>query len=481
MKLINRTLAALLATLLLWAAPVNADQYLLVNATLIEPATKTLKENAWVHIAQGKIVAVGQGAAPAMEPPIDLAGAYLLPGLIDAHLHLTAGPLAVEMKDGTPALSMESNEVITRFHAKAALASGVTTAFSPAGDPIANHRYAQQQRNGELLGPALHYAGLFFDPMPIAGGSVYPAGIDGWRAEIERQKALGASHIKLYHGLTQAELRQGIALAKDAGLKSIAHLDHVSWQFAADAGVDALTHAFMSSADLLPVAARAQFEAERAPGNSQYLYRWFEAVDYDAEPMQTLFRTLARKKVRVDLTLLANEMAFFQPQLDNLYPASDWQIHPAAANWRNNIGMSVYNWTAEDFQRAEAVFPKVLELVQRMHKAGVPLLIGSDSYGAGDWFWRELQLHQRAGLDNWRILQMVTSDAARLLQLADIGHVRAGTHADLIVLSQNPLEDIGALRSVNMVIQRGNRHSVATLRTQLTQTAQSNSAMAQAQ
>lgn len=481
MKLIHRTLSTLLVALLLVASQVRAEQYLMVNATLIDPATETVTPNAWVHIANGTIVATGNNALPAVPERIDLAGAFLLPGLIDSHLHLTAGPLTVEMNDGAPSLSMVSHEEITRFHAQAALASGVTTAFSPAGDPIANHRYAEQQREGKLLGPTLHYAGLFFDPTPIAGGSVYPSTVDGWRAEIERQKALGVSHIKLYHGLSEAELRQGIALAKDAGLKSIAHLDHVSWQFAADTGVDALTHAFMPTADLLPQAARAQFEADRTPASSQYLYRWFEAVDYDAEPMQTLFRTLASKKIRVDLTLIATEMAFIQPKLDSHYPVSDWQIHPAAANWRQNIGMSVYNWTAEDFQRAEAVFPKVLELVQRMHAAGVPLLIGSDSYGAGDWFWRELQLHQRAGLNNWRILQMVTSDAARILQLGNAAQLRAGAKADLIVISQNPLEDIAALKSVNLVIQNGKRHDVPALRAELTRITQSNRAIAQAQ
>ncbi|AFU99125.1 amidohydrolase family protein [Simiduia agarivorans] len=479
MKLIYHTLSTLVVAILLIAPQAQAEQYLLINATLIDPATETVTPNAWVHIADGKILATGNTPLPAVAEHIDLDGAFLLPGLIDAHLHLTAGPLTVDMKDGAPALSMVSHEAITRFHAAAALASGVTTAFSPAGDPIANHRYAKQQRSGELSGPALHYAGLFFDPTPIAGGSVYPGDADGWRAEIERQKALGVSHIKLYHGLSEAELRQGTTLAKAAGLKSIAHLDHVSWQFAADAGVDALTHAFMPSADLLPQAARAQFEADRTPGSSQYLYRWFEAVDYDAEPMQTLFRTLASKNIRVDLTLIATEMAFIQPKLDSFYPTSDWQIHPAAANWRQNIGMSVYNWTADDFQRAEAVYPKVLELVERMHEAGVPLLIGSDSYGAGDWFWRELQLHQRAGLDNWRILQMVTSDAARILQLGNIGRLKAGAQADLIAITQNPLDDIAALRSVNLVIQAGIRHSVAALRADLASAAQAHRISAQ--
>lgn len=470
MKLIpnNRWHNLILAPLLLLASLATAEDYLLVNATLIDPASETLTRDSWIQVADGKILATGAGTAPAANTRIDLAGAYVMPGLIDAHLHLTAGPLSVSMKDGAPALSMASQEDVTRFHAQAALASGVTTAFSPAGDPIANQRYSERQRAGKWFGPALHYAGLCFEPMPIEGGTVYPTGADAWRAEIARQKSLGASYIKLYHGLNEDELRQGIALTREAGLKSIAHLDQVSWQLAADAGVDALTHALMPSADLLPESARATFNAGRTPGSSQYLYRWFEAVDYDAEPMQNLFRTLAARKVRVDLTLVVNEMMAFYPQLDALYPQSHWQQHPdIAASWRQNLGMSVHNWTEEDFQRAQAAFPKVLELVQRLHQAGVPLLSGSDSYSGSAWFWRELQLHQRAGLSSWRILQMATSDAARLLQLPHTGQLRAGFNADLIVLAEDPLADIGALATITTVIQQGQRHEVDNLRAEL--------------
>lgn len=473
---------ALLIALLMPSPLQAAQDYLLVNANLIDPASQSLTRNAWIQIADGKIAATGTGMAPALSQRIDLAGAYVMPGLIDAHLHLTAGPLSVEIKDGVPALSMASQEEITRFHAQAALASGVTSAFSPAGDPIANQRYAEQQRTGQLNGPTLQYAGLSFDPMPIEGGTVYPADAEAWRTEIARQKALGARYIKLYHGLSEEELRLGVALTRQAGLKSIAHLDQVSWQIAADAGVDALTHAFMPSADLLPESARAQFEAERTPGTSQYLYRWFELADYQSEPLQTLFRTLAERQVRVDLTLIVNEMMYFFPQLDALYPASDWQLHPAAAaSWRQNMGMSVYGWTEDDFRRAQAVFPKVLQLVQQLHQAGIPLLPGSDSYGAGDWFWRELELHQRAGLSQWRILQMATSDAARLLQLPHAGQLRAGFDADLIVLADNPLADVAALKTVNTVIQRGQRHSVTQLRAELAGITRQANAVAQAQ
>ncbi|MDN3639378.1 amidohydrolase family protein [Simiduia curdlanivorans] len=448
-----------------FAAP---DSYVLHNANLIDPYSQSVISNGWLQVTGDSIVALGTGAGPASVQRIDLAGAYLLPGLVDAHMHLTAGPLSVSVENGAPSISMASQEDITRFHALAALASGVTSAFSPAGDPVANQAYAANQRAGLWRGPALSYAGLSFEPTPIVGGTVYPLDPQAWRQEIARQKALGVSHIKLYQGLSEAELRQGIALAHEAGLSSIAHLDQVSWQFAVDAGVDALTHALLPSAELLPAEVRAEYQAGIEPGSSQYLYRWFELVDYDAAPMQKLFASLAAQKVRVDLTLLVNEMMYFYPQLAELYPERRWQQHPAiASTWRQNLGMSVYNWSEQDFARAQAAFPKVLELLVRLHRAGVPLLLGSDSYAGGDWFWRELALHQLAGLDNWHILQMVTSTAARELKLANVGRLETGFFADLVILTTNPLQDISAVETVERVIQRGNIYSIAALRKEL--------------
>jgi imidazolonepropionase-like amidohydrolase len=143
-------------------------------------------------------------------------------------------------------------------------------------------------------------------------------------------------------------------------------------------------------------------------------------------------------------------------------------MHPQIAqSWRQNPGLSLHNWTDADFNRAQAVFPKVLELLRRLHKEGVPLLIDSDSYASGDWFWRELILHRQAGLDNWHILRLVTSEAARRLDLPRVGRLKEGYFADLIVLADNPLQDIAAVQSVTRVFQRGRSYEVAQLRSQL--------------
>ncbi|WP_445425990.1 amidohydrolase family protein [Alishewanella sp. HL-SH06] len=446
---------------------VLAETVLYHNATVIEPATQQQTRDAWLLVADGRIVQTGQGALPNAVTQIDLQQQYVLPGLVDAHLHMTAGPHRVEMRNGQPVLAVTGTPELTQYHALTTLAAGVTTIFNPAGEAAANAHYVAKQQQGAWLGPRMLYAGEVFEPTPIIGGSVYPSTEASWQAEIARQQALGVNVIKLYQGLTQAELAQGIKLAKAAGLKTIAHLDGVSWQYAADLGIDALTHALPTSAELLAEPARTEYLALRKnPYDTRYVYQWFEYVDFDSPALQRLFRTLAEKQIRVDLTATFNELLYHFADSNQLYPEQALSVlHPdVRQSWRANMGMLVYNWTEQDFAAAQQQLPKVLELIRRLYEAGVPLLLGTDAVSSGPFLLREMQLHQQAGLTSWQVLQLTTSDAARHLGLGqEIGQLSAGYAADFIVLADNPLQDLSALQRIQSVVQGGKLHTVASL------------------
>ena len=452
----------------------NADTVLYHNATLINPATEQQLNDGWLLVQDGRIVQIGQQQASASLPVaakrINLQDHYVMPGLIDVHLHLTAGPHRVEMLDGKPVLTMKGHSELTRYHAMSTLAMGVTTAFSPAGEPEANAEYVRQQQTGNWPGPKLSYAGFAFEPTPIIAGSVHPKGEAGWQAEIARQKAAGASYIKLYQGLTQDEIALAIRLAKAAGLKTIAHLDSVSWQYAADLGIDALTHALPTSAELLSGKAKAEYLAERKnPFNQRFIYSWFQHVDYDSEPVQQLIRTLVKQQTRVDLTLVVNELFYYARELEVMYPEDEmWVFHPQTRKrWRSLMAAPSYDWTAQDLATAQQQMPKVLQLFKRLYDAGVPLAIGTDLSASGPFYLRELQLSKAAGLSNWQVLQLATVGGARHLDLTDTGQLAAGFVADFTVLSANPLTDLNALKSVHTVVQQGKAHRVDTLKAEL--------------
>lgn len=441
------------------------------NATLVNPATQQRIPDGWLLVQQGKIIQQGQLSTTSELPPadqhIDLNDQFVMPGLIDVHLHLTAGPHRVTMVDGAPVLTMKGHPEITQYHAISSLATGVTTAFSPAGEPDANAAYVKAQQQGDWLGPQLFYAGYVFEPTPILGGAIYPKDEAGWQAEINRQKALGVQVIKLYFGLGKDEIAMGIRLAKAAGLKTIAHLDQVSWQFAADQGIDMLTHALPTSAELLTGSAREVYLATRKnPMNQRFIYQWFEHVDYDSVPMQQLIQTLARQQTKVDLTLLVNELFYFARELDRLYPEEHmWVFHPESRkSWRSLMAAPSYDWTKADMTAAQQQMPKVLALFKRLYDAGVPLAIGTDLSASGPFYLRELQLSKAAGLNNWQVLQLATIGGAKHLGLSDRGELKTGFAADFIVLQQDPTQDLAAINSINTVVQAGKAHQVAKLR-----------------
>ena len=444
------------------------------NATLVNPATEQQLAKGWLLVDQGRIVRMGQLSdgqpMPAAMQQVDLKDNFVMPGLIDVHLHLTAGPHRVEMLNGAPVLTMKGHSEITRYHAMSTLASGVTTAFSPAGEPAANAEYVRQQQAGNWPGPKLSYAGFAFEPTPIISGSVHPKDEAGWQAEIARQKATGVTYIKLYQGLTQEEIAIAIRLAKAAGLKTIAHLDSVSWQYAADLGINALTHALPTSAELLTGKGKAEYLAERKnPFNQRFLYSWFQHVDYDSQPVQQLIRTLAQHQTRIDLTMVVNELFYYARELEVIYPEHQmWVFHPQTRKrWRALMAAPSYDWTAQDVAIAQQQMPKVLQLFKRLYDAGVPLAIGTDLSASGPFYLRELQLTKAAGLTNWQVLQLATVGGARHLDLPDTGQLAAGFAADFIVLSSNPVNELEALSSVHTVVQQGKAHPVAALKAEL--------------
>lgn len=436
--------------------PASGDFY--YGFTLIDPATKRRTENAYVEVKNGVIAQIGSSHRALTAGPRvhDLTGRYVLPGFIDAHAHITStGIQQVEVKDGQVSVKMESDDRITQHNARIALARGVTTVRDPGGDPVANAHYDQMVRTGAWIGPEALHAGAVMQPPPFGGSMfLYPRTDVEWDAEAAREAALGMKYFKLYTSLSEKELATGIATAHRHGLKAIAHLNEVNWQRAVDLGIDGLEHALPTSPDLLEPAKRAQYATRP---DSTFMYRWFELVDYDGPLMQKLIRSLADRQIPVDMTFIVNEIIYNVDQVETVaLPTERQDILPDVLNViLPQLRLSATGWTADDYRRARAVMPKVLEFGRRLHEAGVPMMIGTDA-GGGTFFARELELHHEAGIPTWDILRMATSDAARIMGLGGrIGRIAKGYEADLVILEADPVADIKAADKVFAVLNNG--------------------------
>ncbi|MDJ0654512.1 MAG: amidohydrolase family protein [Xanthomonadales bacterium] len=429
--------------------------------TRIDPSQQTLSPNSFVVVRGGKIVTVGSGFIPEGEfaNRRNMSGHYALPGFIDAHGHLTAGPHALEMTDSGPLITIDSIEEVTRYHALVALATGVTTVRNPGADPAASRQYMAARAEGEMVGPDMIYAGAVIQPPPMGGNAfAYPQTPSEWNAEALRQAGLGASYFKLYHGLSEQELAAGIEAARSAGLEPMAHLDTVSWTRAAELGIKHLLHALPTSAELIEPDRRAEYEASRAAGNTTFMYRWFELVDFDGPLFQQLLASLVENDVTVDFTLVVNALTFQKGALSVYFPESEAGFyHPEArAGVTRFLAMTGFGWTEDDYQRAGKAMDKALEMVRRMDQAGVRIALGTDSAGGGPSLAREMALYVQAGYSPMDTLHMLTQRNAEVLDVDQrVGQVRPEFEADLVFLTENPAEDVMNTNSVAWVISDG--------------------------
>lgn len=427
--------------------------------TMIDPATREKSANAWMVVNQGKITDLGHDAMPdGLQHSVELNGLFALPGLIDAHAHITAGPHQVKIMDGQPLVTIESDDEITQFHARVALAFGITTVRNPGGDPEANAAYDEKILSREWLGPEALHAGAVVQPPPFGGKAfVYPRSQQAWLEEAKRQADLGMKYFKLYVSLTEDELRQGIEAAHTYGLEAIAHLDDVSWAKAIELGIDGLEHALPTSPDLLVEPARQEFLNTKGP-DSKHFYRWFELVDLDSAPIQDLIHQLVRKEIQLNLTLSVNQWTYHTDDLNTVWSTEDQKFgHPESVQAvLGFLRMSAAGWDATDYQRAKATMPKVLEFARRLHQAGVPMMIGTDSNGGGPLLASEAQLHVDAGIPVWGVLNMLTHQAAAMLGISDrIGRFAKEMEADIVFLEQDPLEDIANIKTGHSVLVNG--------------------------
>lgn len=455
-------IAGVLAAILLVAGCTTRIDYsgahLYSGFALVDPEAETITPDSWLVVRDGLIVDVGTAAPPQGDfaETHEMPGLYAMPGLIDAHAHITAGPQRVSVGDGALQIELVSGDDYSQSNAAIALAFGITTVRNPGGATAANARYDAMIATGEWTGPEARHAGAVIQPPPFVGESfVYPTTTEAWDAEAARQAAAGMTYFKLYVGLTEQDLTKGVVAAKAYGLIPSAHLNRVSWTRAVELGVEHLEHALPTSPDLLEPAAREQFMF-----GADYMTRWFELADYDGPLVREMVRSLVDRGVVVTLTLQVNELIYFADRLETVFPEMSGDLldylHPdlVAALTPNYRAMAAV--PAEQLARGRAVWPKVMEFARMLHEAGVRLMIGTDGTGGGPTYARELSNHARAGIPKWEVLRMATSgNAASMGVVHRTGRIAPGLDADLVFLRADPSRDVAHVREVEMVMTNG--------------------------
>ena len=414
-----------------------------VGVRLFDADTPRFLDDQTVVVEKGTIAAVGPRASvtvPAGAKVIDGKGRTLVPGLWDCHMHVG------DDYTGVQELSM-----------------GVTSVRDPGNDDAQTIDRRTRVTAGQLLFPHVYPSSLIDGKGPnTAQVANVATSQEEAIALVDKAKANGFTGVKFYGTLNPAWLPAAIAEAHKLGLHVHGHIPAgIRTMEAIRDGYDEVTHInwIMMQAmpdSVLPVDnGIMRFEG---PG------RYAKNVDLDGPTLTEIVTTMATKHIYSDPTMVAFESLYW-PENGDLSPSYApfvGTMPPTTERGFRSGGFAV----PKDLTRADyrASWSKMVGLLGKMHKAGVPIVAGTD--GSGLELIHELEIYVQAGFTPAEALAAATIVPARLVgQDAHTGSIKVGKAADLALVEGDPSARIGDLRQTRVVMLDGALLDADALRT----------------
>jgi hypothetical protein len=399
------------------------------NARVFDSASATLGAPSDVYLLRGRITAVLPAGSPmgGVDREIDAAGRVMLPGLFDMHGH-------VGQWDGG-------------LH----LAAGVTTVRDMGNGNAAIAEIIDQTEAGTLLGPRVVPAGMIEGESPNANRTDFVVStIEGARQAVDWFAGHGYPQLKVYNSFPKEILADTVAYAHSRGMRVSGHVPaFLRAQDVVDFGFDEINHINQVLLNFLVTPTTDTRTLDRFILPAEKL----ADLDFDAKPVQDFIALLAKKQVVVDPTLSTFEFIRHRDgDMSNVFgPVAD-HFPPARRRGLLSAEMLVPPEKADTYDRS---FRKMVEFVGRLHKAGVPIVAGTDEL-PGFTLHRELEFYVEAGMTPAQALQVATRNGAIYSRTsADRGRIAPGMLADLVLVDGDPTTDISAVRKVALVITRG--------------------------
>lgn len=412
---------------------VPAEPVAFTNVRLFDADAGRFLDGQTVVAQSGRITAVGPTASmtlPDSARIIDGTGKTLLPGIWDAHMHVGSDAQGVML-----------------------LSMGITSARDPGSEIQPTVRRRERVRNGELLFPSVYSSVLIDGAGPLqAQGGVSVSSAEEAVAAVRRAHEQGYSGVKFYTSMRPEWLIAGIREAKRLGLHVHGHIPATMRPSdVIAAGYDEITHINFVMMEAMPDEVVNQSNGLmrfQGPG------RYARNVDLTAEPMRSLIADMARRHIVVDPTVAIFEGGFgaeprdlspaFAPFVGTMPPATE-------RGFRGGGFLLPEGVTRADYR---ASFAKLLELVAALHRAGVPIVAGTDGFGLE--LIRELELYVQAGMTPAEALQTATIRPAQLVGAeATTGSIAVGKEADMFLVDGDPSRNISTLRQTSWVMSDG--------------------------
>ncbi|MBQ3295445.1 MAG: amidohydrolase family protein [Erysipelotrichaceae bacterium] len=357
---------------------------------------------------------------------IDLQGQYLLPGLINMHVHLAGnGKPQKKQRDNTKLVNLIfSNPIsarvayyLVREYASIELNSGVTTIRTVGGLKDLDSKIRDEINEGKIAGPRIICSneGISVPHGHMAGSVAITArSIEEAKKHVDHLKDKKADFIKLM-------ITGGVMDAKEKGVPGQMKMDPEMIKEVCD---------YAHSLGYIVAA-----HVESSEGVRAALENGVDSIEHGAVLDEHMIELFKKKNAFVTTTIS---------------PALPYAL----------FDRSISNASEVEQYNGNVVFEGIVECSKTCIENDIPVALGNDV--GCPWvsqydFWRELvYFHKYVGVSNQYALYSATLNNARLAGVDDVtGSIEKGKDADLIVVKDNPLEDLHTLRTVKMVMARG--------------------------
>ncbi|MFN3910843.1 amidohydrolase family protein [Hyphomonas sp.] len=413
--------AAALGALALAASASAQDAVIQAGHVLAVPGEGYLT-NQTILVEDGRIVSITPGfTTPKKFPVIDLKSAYVVPGLIDSHVHITS-----EFSPTGRIKDFEDSEVDAAFDGAAfalkTLMAGFTAVQDVGGPNDAVFGLRDAIARGAVPGPRLRASG---SAVSVTGGH---GDINGYSAEVMA-------------AMTGSSICNG-----------------------ADDCRRAVRQQIKEGADLIKITATGGVLSNTAAGlEQQFSDEELAAIVEAAHAMGRQVTAHAHGKGGVDAALRAGVDSIEHGSYVDESSIALFKEHGATLVPTVLAGATVGTWVNEPWlpapsrAKASIVAPLLLDMLRRAHEGGVNIAFGTDTGVSrhGDNA-KEFALMVKAGFTPEEAIRSATVIGSQHLEMSkDIGTLEPGKYADLIAVTKDPLKNIEELESVDFVMKGG--------------------------